>query len=252
MLPRERLEIIKEIAKQDKKLYESRLSERFNVTEETIRRDLEKLEKEGLLTRTYGGAILNTNIKNEERQFPKRLKENQELKKSIALKVLNYIKSDVTLAVDSSTTVLEVLSLIKERNNITVLTNSVEALMELSDSYINVLSTGGNLEQRLKSLQGSIAKNTVLNYNVDIALLSCKAIDMKKGILETNEAEAEIKKAMRKQADTTILLVDHTKFNKTSFVKMFDFREIDTLITDEEPSEEWKEYLKKNKVNLVF
>lgn len=252
MLPRERLEIIKEIVKQDKKLYVSKLSEKFDVTEETIRRDLEKLEKEGLVTRTYGGAILNNDKKNDNRKFLKRESENEELKKAIALKALDYITPGATLAADSSTTVTEVLSLIKDRDDITVITNSVEGLIELSDSNINVLATGGILKHNLKSLQGSIAKSTILNYNVDIAFLSCKAIDMKKGIMDCNESESELKKLMRKQADKTVLLIDHTKFNKSSFIKVFDFKDIDMIITDEEPSEEWIEYLKKNKVDLIF
>ena len=252
MLPRERLDIIKNIVKIEKKLYVSKLSEKFNVTEETIRRDLEKLEKEGLVTRTYGGAILNSNTGNEDIQFPRRTRINEELKRDIALKALEYIAPGITIAADSSTTVLELLSTIKNRNDVTVITNSVEGLMELSDSYVNVLATGGNLKQNLKSLQGPITKNTLSNYNVDITLLSCNAIDMKKGILEANEAESEIKKIMKKQADKTILLVDHTKFNKSSLVKMFDFKDLDIIITDREPDEEWKEFLNKNKIEVVF
>ncbi len=252
VLPRERLEIIKGIIKQDKKLYVSKLSERFEVTEETIRRDLEKLEREGLVTRTYGGAILNTDKKNDGKKFIKRTVENEELKKIIALKALDYIKSGATLAADSSTTVTEVLTLIKDRSDITVITNSVEGVIELSESNVNVLLTGGILNHNLRSLQGSISKSTILNYNVDIAFLSCKAIDMKKGIMGSNESESELKKLMKKQADKTILLVDHTKFNKSSFIKVIDFKDIDIIITDEEPNEEWVEYLKKNKIDLIF
>ena len=92
----------------------------------------------------------------------------------------------------------------------------------------------------------------MLNYNADIAILSCNAVDMKKGILEADEAEAEIKKIMKKQANMTILLVDHTKFNKSSLVKMFDLKDINIIITDKEPSEEWKEFLSKNKIQVVF
>ena len=72
MLPIERLEIIKQTAINEKKLYVSKLSEKFDVTEETIRRDLEKLEQQGLVTRSYGGAILNTQITNEDMPFYKR------------------------------------------------------------------------------------------------------------------------------------------------------------------------------------
>ncbi|MBD7910744.1 MULTISPECIES: DeoR/GlpR family DNA-binding transcription regulator [Clostridium] len=252
MLPRERLEIIKQIVKRDKKLYVSKLSAKFDVTEETIRRDLEKLETEGLVTRTYGGAILNSQHTNEEIPFMKRSSTNLEFKEAIALKAVNLIEQGSTIVADSSSTVLETMRLLKDRTDITIITNSVEALILLSDSSVNVLSTGGNLKHRSKSLQGSISKNTISNYNVDVALVSCKAIDMNKGILESNEAEAELKKVMIEQASTIILLVDSSKFDRTSFVKMFEYKDIDYIITDEEPSEEWKEFFELNNIEVIF
>ena len=252
MLPRERLEIIKQIAIKEKKVYVSKLSEKFNVTEETIRRDLEKLELEGIVTRSYGGAILNVEKTNEDIPFYKRSKTNIENKQYIANKAMDFIKEGSTIIADCSSTVLEVLKLIKNRNDITVITNSVEVLQELNQSELNIISTGGAVKQRSLSLQGPITKNTIKKYNVDIAFISCKGIDIEKGILDSNEAEAEIKRIMIEQANKVILLVDHTKFDKTSFVKLFNFENVDYIITDEEPGEEWINLFHSSDIEIIY
>lgn len=252
MLPRERLEIIKEIALREKKVYVSKLSEKFDVTEETIRRDLEKLEQQGLVTRSYGGAILNVEKTNEDIPFYKRAKTNIEIKQLIAEKAAGFIKEGSTIAADCSSTALEVLKLFKNRRDITVITNSVEVIGELNNSEINIILTGGSLHKKSLSLQGSITQSTLKNYNVDIAFVSCKGIDIDKGILDSNEAEAEIKRTMIKQANKVILLVDHTKYDKTAFVKLFDYENVDYVITDEEPREDWMNLFHSNNIEVIY
>jgi Transcriptional regulators of sugar metabolism len=252
MLPRERLDIIKQIVGEEKKVYVSKLSEKFDVTEETIRRDLEKLEVEGVVTRTYGGAILNTENISDRVPFYKRSKTNMESKQSIARKALDLIENRVTIVMDSSSTVMEVMKLIKDRSDVTMITNSAEALQELNQSEITILSTGGIFNKSSLSLQGVLAKNTIKNYNFNIAIVSCKGMDINKGILDSNEEEAEIKKLMIEQADRVILLVDHTKFDKVSFVKLCDYEDVDYVITDEEPSKEWMELFRSHSIEVIF
>jgi DeoR/GlpR family transcriptional regulator of sugar metabolism len=252
MLPRERLEIIRDIALKEKKVYVSQLSEKFNVTEETIRRDLEKLEIQGIVTRSYGGAVLNAEKTSEDVPFYKRSKINIEGKRYIASKAVELIKDSSTVVADCSSTVLETLRLIQNRKDVTVITNSVEVLQELDQSELNIISTGGVLKQRSLSLQGPITQNTVKKYNVDIAFVSCKGMDIEKGILDSNEAEAEIKRAMIKQSNKVILLVDHSKYDKTSFVKLFDYEDIDYIITDTEPKEEWISFLRSYNIDIIY
>ncbi len=252
MLSRERLEIIKQIALTEKKIYVSNLSEKFNVTEETIRRDLEKLELQGIVTRSYGGAMLNAEKTNEDIPFYKRSKTNIKNKQYIASKTIEFIKEGSTIVADCSSTVLEVLKAIKTRSDVTVITNSVEVLQELNQSDLNIISTGGGVKQRSLSLQGAITQNTIKKYNLDIALVSCKGMDINKGILDSNEAEAEIKRIMIKQSNKVILLVDHTKYDKTSFVKLFDYEGIDYIITDEKPRDEWVELLHSYGIEIIY
>lgn len=252
MLPRERLEIIKQIAIDERNVYVSKLSEKFNVTEETIRRDLVKLEAQGIVTRSYGGAILNADKISEYKPFYKRLEINIENEKYIAEKAIEIIKDDITIMADNSSTVLEVLKLVRCKKSVTVLTNSILALQELSQSELNIISTGGSVNPKYLSFQGSITQDTIKKYNVDIALVDCNGMDINKGIFDINETEAEIKITMIKQARKVILLIDNTKFDKTSLVKIFDYDDIDYIITDVKPRDEWINLFNSHNIEIIY
>ncbi|MNJ54253.1 Glucitol operon repressor [compost metagenome] len=239
------------MVQKDKRVLVSELSQKFNVTEETIRRDLEKLEKEGIVTRTYGGAITNSHT-NEDLPFTTRNATNSEIKRQIAAKALNLINDGDTLMIDPSSTSLELMKLLHQRKNITVITSSIHILQELISSGINIISTGGALRARSMSLVGTSAQETVMKYNVDKVILSCKALSLDKGIMDSNEPECELKKTMLQQAGKALLLADHSKFDKTAFVKLMEFEDIDVLITDQEPEPVWMDMLTENSVEVLF
>lgn len=252
MAAKDRIQAIKQMVANDKKVAVSNLSSIFQVTEETIRRDLEKLEDEGFLTRTYGGAVFNTTVLSDHIHFHKRAKSFFEEKQIIARNALPFIDNKHTLAADSSSTAMELLKLLKERNDLTLLTNSAEAFHELAQSDINVVSTGGELNKNTLSLQGRITKEIISRYHVDIMVMSCKGLDMKSGALDSNEAEAEIKKTMIRQATEVALLVDHSKFDRKAFVQLIDLSHINYIITDKAPAAEWIAFCKQNNIQLVY
>ncbi|WP_019638016.1 DeoR/GlpR family DNA-binding transcription regulator [Paenibacillus fonticola] len=251
MLAAERRQIIINMVQKDKRVLVSELSQKFNVTEETIRRDLEKLEKEGIVTRTYGGAITNSHT-NEDLPFTTRNATNSEIKRQIAAKALNLINDGDTLMIDPSSTSLELMKLLNQRKNITVITSSIHILQELISTGINIISTGGALRARSMSLVGTSAQETVMKYNVDKVILSCKALSLDKGIMDSNEPECELKKTMLQQAGKALLLADHSKFDKTAFVKLMEFEDIDVLITDQEPEQAWMDMLTERSVEVLF
>jgi len=252
MLPKERLQIISQIVKDENKVYVAKLSNKFNVSEETIRRDLEKLEAQGILIRSHGGAILNYEKMIKDKPFYSMVKKNIENEKYIAEKVLDFIKVGSTIVANSDSITLEALKLIKNRNDVTVITNSIMVLQELSQSKLNIISTGGNVNSKSLSFEGSITQNTIKKYNVDIALIDCQGMDISKGILDSNEAEVEIKRTMIKQADKVILLVENTKFDKTSLVKLFDYKDIHCIVTDKKPREEWMNLLESHNIEIIY
>ncbi len=247
-----RLATIRQLLLNDKKVLVSDLSQKFSVTEETIRRDLEKLEAENFATRTYGGAVFNGEEIVSNIPFYKRAEKNFEQKQNIAIKTVQLLKNRSTISADSSSTVMETLKLLKDRNDLTIVTNSTEALRELMLSSVNILSTGGMFNKQSLSLQGTLAEQSICNYNVDTAVISCKGLDIATGITDSNEDEAKLKMRMISQATEVILLADSSKFNKKAFVHLTNLSNITTIITDKEPSKEWITYLKTNQIQLIY
>ena len=228
------------------------MSREFGVTEETIRRDLEKLEQEGLAKKTYGGAVLNQTV-NTDLPFSVRKGANVERKRCIAEKIAAFVHDGDCLMLDASSTAIYVVERIRSRKNITLITNSVEILLELADKDDwRVLSTGGSLKKDSLSLVGAAAQRMIRDFHVNVAVCSCKGIDMKQGITDSNEKDCEIKQAIFAAADRKILAVDSTKFDTISFVRVCDISEVDVVVTDERPTDNWVEHLKENRVELVY
>ncbi|MFU0799408.1 MAG: DeoR/GlpR family DNA-binding transcription regulator [Xylanivirga thermophila] len=252
MLAIERRREIMTILQDEKSVLVSDLSKKFDVTEETIRRDLEKLEREGLVKRSYGGAVLNENT-SMDLPFDVREITNIEAKQKIAQKVSSFIEDGDTLMIDSSSTALQLAKYIKEKKNITVITNSLSMLLELNNAEnIRTISTGGDLRSSSLSFVGYLSEKAIKSYYVDKAILSCKAINMNKGILESSEMEAYIKKAMVERAQKTFLLLDSTKFDIVSFVNITEFDNIHSIFTDKKLSPEWEQFCQDRNVNIIY
>ena len=246
MLAIERRNAISEILAARGKVIVSELAKEFSVTEETIRRDLDRLEKDGVATKTYGGAV-SGNSSSTDIPYRVRLGVNVDKKKIIAEKVAALIKDGQRIMLDASSTAIYVTRAIKNKKNMTVITNSVEILLELAEkSDWTVFSTGGVLKEGALSLTGSSAERMIRGYHVDVAVCSCKGIDMKFGITDSNE------KAVFDSAERRVLALESDKFDRKSFVKVCDASEVDTIVTDAKPSETWIEFLGANGVEVVY
>lgn len=252
MSSKERLMAIRQNIQSMKKVSVAELSRRCSVTEETIRRDLDKLETEGVVTRIHGGAIWNTDVQKEGIHFYKRLTKHLREKQDIARKAAMLVEGKHTIIADSSTTVAETLKVIPDSSDVTIVTNSTEVFREFQQSSFNIISTGGEFNKKSLSLQGQLAKNNIGKYNVSLALISCKSLNIEKGVLDSNESEAEIKKCMLEQAEEVALLVDHSKFNQSAFVCLIDLKSVNYIITDRRPSDTWIEYCQENGIQLIY
>ena len=252
MLALERRNIIIQRLNLEGKVIVSTLSREFGVSEETIRRDIEKLEQEGLATKTYGGAI-STSSQNRDLPYQVRKKSNVELKQKIAEEVASMIKDGDHIMLDASSTSLFVIKQIKKLNNITLITNSLEILLELGDKTgWTILSTGGTLREGAYSLSGSSAERMIRDHHVDLAICSAKGIDMNMGITESNEKDAEMKKAIFNAANRKILAIDNSKFDNISFIKVCDIKDVDLIVTDRAPGAAWEKRIADNGVELVI
>lgn len=252
MLPIERRNEILTRLTLEGKVIVGDLAQAYNVTEETIRRDLDKLEKDGLAKKTYGGAVKNDSL-NVDLPFTVRKQTNVEGKKYIAGIIGKLINDGDYILLDSSTTALFTVKSIADKSNITLITNSIEVLLEIPQKNDwRIISTGGEFVKHGLSFAGRQAESVIEEYNVDLAVISCKGLDMQKGITDTRDYNAQLKKAFMRSARKTFLAVDNTKFDKTSFVRFAEISDIDAVVTDVEPSREWKNYLAENNTELYY
>ena len=246
-----RREILARLAANGKVIV-TELARDFGVTEETIRRDLEKLDNEGLASKTYGGAV-SKHSPTLDLPYNVRESVNVEAKQRIADKICSLISDGERIMLDSSSTALYVVKKIKEIKNLTIITNSVKILLELADKQDwTVLSTGGILKKGALSLTGSSAEKMISSYHVDTAICSCKGIDMSLGITDSNESDCLIKQAMINAAERKILALDSEKFDKKSFVKVCSTDDLDVIVTDTEPMDKWISFCRENNIDLVY
>ena len=252
MTLKQRLDEIRRIVKTEKRVVVSELSRQFDVTEETIRRDLDKLEAEGLVARTYGGAVLNQAYSSENVDFQRRAQIHTEEKRVIAALAASLIPQRATISADASSTVTEALRMLGDREAVTVLTYSVKAIENLSDSNIRLISTGGIINRSTCAFMGPVTRYVLNSYNTEYALISCKAINMAGGIYDSHEEEVELKKIMLMRSAKVILMADSSKFDRVAFTHLADLDRIHMLITDREPSKSWCEFLEQRGIELVY
>lgn len=250
MLPIARKSKIKEIITEKKSVTVSELAKSFKVTEETIRKDLQQLEEDGFLTRTYGGAYISGGVENN---VDVNLREHIHIegKQKIAEVCLNYINNGDSIFLDASTTSLYIAERLKNKR-LTVTTNSIKIIEHLSNNpNIKLIIIGGRIENPSLSALGRNAESNINMYFFDAAFISCRALSMTHGITDSNELQAEIRKIAVEHSNYTYLVADYTKFDRIAFTKMCDFVSIDTLIVDKELSSDWKNFLKDYDINLV-
>ena len=252
MLAVERRNQILEKLQKEKSVVVSELSREFEVSEETIRRDLEKLSDYGKIIKSYGGAVLNDKP-GIDLPFNMRQKENPQGKQIIAGLVAGNIKDGDHIILDASTTSVFIAKELRQKKHLTVITNSIENLIELSDtSDFNILSTGGVFNSGTMSLLGRRAAEGIRLYNADKVFISCKAFDIEKGVMDGNDDVSSIKQEMLKSASKVFLAVDSSKFSKVALSTICSLSDIDVVITDKKPSAQWLKAFRENNVECIY
>ncbi|MCL6631846.1 MAG: DeoR/GlpR family DNA-binding transcription regulator [Alicyclobacillus herbarius] len=233
MLMADRHRKIVELVEREGSVRVSELSELFQVTEETIRRDLDKLESEGKILRTHGGAV-RTDEPGIEIPVSEREIERIEQKRAIAAKAIEWVEPGDQIILDASTTAWQMAKILPDIPLI-VVTNSVKVIMELAGKdNIQVISVGGNLAARSLSFVGPLAERSLDNYHVRKLFMSCGGCHLDYGISEATEEQARVKAKMIANADDLILLVDSSKFQRRAFTQIAPVETADVVITDAE------------------
>lgn len=190
------------------------LAERFAVTDETIRRDLAKLARSGRVKRTHGGAVLAASDPSEP-PFAIRQTANTAAKRAIARAAVQLIQPGDVIAIDASSTGLELAKLLPEvspERPITVVSNGLDVVRWLADrADVNVISTGGEFDAAGQCFVGPIAETALKQFAFRRAFVSCRALDATRGAGESCPSHAAVKRAMLNAAEESYLLADSSK-----------------------------------------
>lgn len=250
MLALERQKLILELLNSEGAVMVSKLSVKLGVTEETIRRDLEKMEANELLRRTHGGALPLENG-SYELSLEKRKGLNVETKQALAKKAVQYIASGDTIFLDASTTTFYMAKEIKNMKNVTVITNSIRVISELAGvDGIKVFAVGGMVSKNQSLVGGMTEKYILENYFADKMFFSSKGIGNNM-ILDGNEQECFIKQSMIKNARVSYYLCDKSKIGRLGCMRLSSFDDVDFLVTDAEIKGSLKEVLDESNVDII-
>lgn len=211
------------------------LALQFEVSEMTIRRDLEDLEDQGVARRVRGGAIATVS-RSYEPPLATRATEALEAKQRIAAAAAGYIDYGETAILDVGTTTLELAKCLKGRGGLTIVTPSVRAAAELAgDPNMRVIMTGGIVRPGEFSLIGHLAEDTFSQLNCDVLFLGVGGISGEKGLTEYNLDDTRVKRAALAAASRTVALADQSKLGRVCLATIAGLSEIDVLITDAPP-----------------
>ncbi len=250
----ERIDQIEDYILEHKSVSIDKLCEVFGISKNTVRRDLDVLTKKETVAKVYGGVIAiepsNKNI-SVLTSFNERNIKNSEAKTRIVKAAIHFIKDGDTIFIDTGTSTSNIIDHLGHLNNITIITNSVQ-LMYKAQAYpkINLIGLPGILKRDTFSLVGSVCSKHLKTFNIDKAFMACTAISLKSGVTNASFEEYEIKKTALEISREHFLLVDHTKFDKTSLMTYCEPNQFDHIITDVKPSDDYIEYFKNNNVNL--
>ena len=236
-LPAERTEIILAQLRQQGLARSSELAQACGVTEETIRKDLIQMEREGLLLRTRGGAR-RSSPQRLDLPLPERDSLNRKEKKAIAAAACRLIEPRDTVFLDASSTVLEMTGFFPDRE-VTVVTNANHVVVSLGEfASIDLICTGGEYERRSRSYVGIVAEESVQRYYLQWMFIGVDGLDPHRGASEVNPGQARLKERILPMAEKVCVLADHTKLRRKSPFFFARPNQIHYLVTDERAEED--------------
>lgn len=207
------------------------LSEHFQVTSMTIRRDLDALERQGRVTRTHGGAILAAPSV-VAFSFQARRQARMAQKKAIAREAVGRVEPGMTVLLDTGTTTLEVAKALASISDLRVLTSSLAiASALLAHDGLELVLLGGTVNRNSPDLSGPLTEDNLAAFRADITFVGADAVD-EKGLYTSSQQIARVSRTMLATAKQTVLVADSGKFGETAFARFAQWREIDELITD--------------------
>lgn len=230
-LATERLDRLREILRDRRVVRVDDLGRQLDVSPATVRRDLLALERDGVVRRVHGGAVSAAG-RLEEPPFDDKESIAPEEKRRIARAALAFVHPGDTIYLDGGSTLLELARLLRDRPQITVVTNSLRAAQELGGGGPRLILIGGELRRRSQTLVGPLTRLTLAELHVDKAFMGTIGLSVREGLTTTDAGEAYTKSLVMEQAREVYLLADSSKVGKVSFARAGRLDKVRALITD--------------------
>jgi len=228
------------------------LAEMLEVSDETIRRNIRPLIEKNLLDKVHGGVVLPENADHEQ-PFMRRMMSNAAAKETIAELTAGLIADGDSLMMDTGSTTAITARFLRGHKALTVVTNCTEIARILATQPENrVYMAGGELRLDDPAIFGTSAITFVRQFNVKYAILSIAAISLQGEFMDHHMVQAEFSRAIIGQAQKTIVVADHTKFNTRTFVKVCSLQDVDILVCDQPPPDALLARLEQSDVKIVL
>lgn len=224
------------------------LAKEYGVSAETIRKDLLYLEKNGIAKKGYGGAVVSTEL--NEQNFSEKSIRNQNEKLRIAAKAAEFVSDGDIVILDSGSTALAVAKQLVLKNKLTVFTNSLKTAQLLSDGGVKIYMLGGAVQNTSSASTGHWAVQALAEIKVNIAFLGTSGFYQRGGPCVENYGESEVKRAMITSANKSILVADASKAQSSAMIQFAEWKDFDVLITDKSIGDDTLDALQ-NKIEVM-
>ena len=252
MLNEERRRAILELINREGRVLVNELATTFNTSQVTIRKDLEILHADGLLHRTHGGALPSREGALADPTLREKEKLHRKEKLRIAEAAASMVSEGQVVILDSGTTTTAIARALRSFHNLTVVTNAVNIVSELSGTDVEVIVTGGALRKNSFSLVGPIAEETLRRLSADILFLGVDGFDVSYGLSTPNLLEAKVNRIMVEVSKTTVAVCDSSKFGRRSLGLIAPTIAMQYVITDRGISKSDLKALRKAGINVAL
>ena len=209
------------------------MAQKLNFSEPTIRRDYTELARRGIITKCYGGAILNAGAADREIPFVLRENERSKTKEKMGMLASRYIRDGMVIMLDGSTSAYHLVPYLSKFKDIIVITSGAKTAVALAELQIPVFCTGGRMRTNSFSYIGKEAEDAVRKYNADIVFFSCHGLSADGRMSDPSVDECHLRQVMLQKAREKYLLCDSSKMNKTYFYDMGSIDQLDGVISDQ-------------------
>lgn len=246
----QRLDNLRELIRGSGVIRVEEICRQLHVSPATVRRDLDQLAEVGAIRRVHGGAV-SVESRLEEPLFDDKASIAAREKHRIAEAALQFVENGDTIFLDGGSTVLEFARLLRERTNVTVVTNSLRAAHELAGRGPRLILIGGELRRLSQTMVGPLTRCILEQLHVDKAFMGTIGLTLKEGLTTTDPSEAFTKELVMSQARQVILLADSGKAGKVSFARAGRLENVHVLIADKQLDKNFAKELAKTGIKLV-